>query len=270
VLSDVGQILGGTGGGDSIDGLLNNVRQTASGLVNGVLNDVGCTTGSGPIGNVLDGVGGDLLDGVVGGGGLLKGTPLDGLQGNGALVSTNLLRGDDSSPSSLVQVGAGTGPSKGLINVDVASNRGDAQQPCGAPESNPLIDTDIGPKTSGNGLNLDLLGANRDSSGALVDADVGQHQGPSLVDINLGTAADQFHFPSLSGVGVDSLVGDVSQLLGGASSPSGPCGPNPSPCTEGAGSSAADLGGIGILDGIDTHTIDVGHLVNNPLHGALA
>ena len=68
--------------------------------------------------NVVDGLGDNVLTGAVGGGGLLAGTPVDGLQGDGALVSSSLLGGDDSSsPSSLVALGAGTDQSQGLVNV---------------------------------------------------------------------------------------------------------------------------------------------------------
>jgi hypothetical protein len=59
-----------------------------------------------------------------------------------------------------------------------------------------------------------LLGAERDSSGALIDADVGQHEGPSLVDVNIGTNANAFQFPSLDGAGLDSLVGEVGDIGG--------------------------------------------------------
>ncbi len=75
-----------------------------------------------------------------------------------------------------------------------------------------MVDTNIGPDTSGNGVVADLLGAERDSSGSLIDADVGQHQGPSLATINAGTAADQFQFPALDGTGLDSLVGEIGPL----------------------------------------------------------
>ena len=53
---------------------------------------------------------------------------------------------------------------------------------------------------------------NRDSSGALIDGDIGQHDGPSLVDANVGTNADAFQFPSLDGAGLNSLVGEVGGI----------------------------------------------------------
>ena len=48
----------------------------------------------------------------------------------------------------------------------------------------------------------------------MVDGDVGQHQGPSLVDANVGTSADLFQFPSLDGAGLDLLVGEVGGIGG--------------------------------------------------------
>jgi hypothetical protein len=162
---------------------------------------------TGMVGGLLDAVGGDVVNGAVGGSGLLAGTPLAGIQGDGALASTNAMRDDDSSSSSLLQVGAGTDPSAGLINIDAASNRDTSQ-------SNHIVDTEIGPQTSGNGVGADVLGADRDSSGSLIDADAGQHDGPSLVSANIGTNADQFQFPSLDGGGLDSLIGEVGPIAG--------------------------------------------------------
>jgi hypothetical protein len=207
IVSDAGQTVGAIGNGGSINDVVDAVGQGTATLLADVLHDVNGATGNGVVGDILSGVGGDIVNGVVGGGGLLDGTPLAGLQGNGALVAADVLRGDDSSPTDLLQVGAGTDPSKGLLNIDVASNR------CSS-DSNHVIDTDIGPQMSGNGITADLLGASPSSMGALIDVDAGQHAGPSLVNVNIGTAADQFRFPSLAGVGADSLVGEVGSLPG--------------------------------------------------------
>jgi hypothetical protein len=56
-------------------------------------------------------------------------------------LSGNLLRADDSSPSSLVQIGAGTDSSHGLIEVTAAGNRDQA-------ESGHIVDTNVGPDNS--------------------------------------------------------------------------------------------------------------------------
>src|SRR5262249_27163747 len=122
--------------------------------------------------------------------------------------SANSLRGDDSSTSSLLQTGVGSDLTKSLLNVDAASDRSTS-------ESNHIVDTDVGPQTTGSGVQADLLGANRDSSGALVDADVGQHQGPARAAVNAPTAADSFKTPSLDGAGLDSRVGEIGQPGGG-------------------------------------------------------
>ena len=72
-------------------------------LVDAVRGDIDSVTSNGIVGNVVDGLGDSVLTGAVGGGGLLAGTPVDGVQGDGALVSSSLLGGDDSSsPSSLI------------------------------------------------------------------------------------------------------------------------------------------------------------------------
>ncbi|MET0923162.1 MAG: hypothetical protein ABWY47_08500, partial [Xanthobacteraceae bacterium] len=159
----------------------------------------------------------------------------------------------------------GNDPSDGLINVDAASDRSTS-------ESNHVVNTDIGPQTSGNGVNADLAGAERDSSGALIDGDVGQHEGPSLVDANVGTNADQFNFPSLDGAGLDSLVGEVGGIgdVGGID-----LGGNPGnggtllPISVGVdGQVLADVDLSGTASAGDT-TVDQGTdvMLNTPLHG---
>jgi hypothetical protein len=80
--------------------------------------------------------------------------------------------------------------------------------------SNQLVDTNVGPSTTGNGITADLLGAPADSSDSLIDADAGQHQGESLVVVNAANNADQFQFPALDGIGADSLVGETGDLAG--------------------------------------------------------
>jgi len=265
VVSDLGQTAGAVTKGGGIDGVLGAVGSGAGNLVDGVLNAVDGATGTGLIGSVLDGLGDNVVNGAVGGAGLLAGTPLAGLQGDGALVSSNILNGgDSSSPSSLIQVGAGTDQSSGLINVDAASNRDTS-------ESNNMVDTNVGPQSSGNGVTADLLGANNDSSGALIDGDIGQHDGPSLVGVNAGTAADQFQFPALDGTGLDSLVGEVGQLPGNPIGDVG--GGDLLPVSAGLdGHALLDVGTDGTL-GLGDNSVNTDGtqiMVNTPLHGALA
>src|SRR5262249_34483070 len=189
-----------------------------------------------------------------------------GLQGDGALASSNVLRGDDSSPSSLIQVGAGTDQSQGPINIDAASNRD-------ASESNHIIDTDVGPQTSGSGVSADLLGGNTGSSGALVDGDIGQHDGPSLVSVNAGTAADQFQFPALDGAGLDSLVGEVGAAPPGTPDLGGISGGDLLPATAGVdGHALLDVGADGTLGAGDNHLADGGTqiMLNTPPTSSLA
>ena len=145
---DVGNLGGTVGaiGSGNIDGILNAVGADAGNLVDGLLDTV---AGDGSVvGNLLNTLGPDVLNGAVGGTGLLDGTPLEGLQGDGGLLSGNIMRDDDSSSSSTAQVGVGNDPSDGLINVDAASDRSTS-------ESNHVINTDVGPQTSGNGINAD-------------------------------------------------------------------------------------------------------------------
>jgi hypothetical protein len=140
--------------GGSPSDVLDAVGSAAGTLADSALHDVNAITGSGAVGDVVGGVGNDIVTGALGGGGLLAGTPLAGVTGDGALVSGNLLRADDSSPSSLVQVGAGTDSSHGLLEVTAAGNRDQA-------ESGHLVDTNTGPDSSSNGVTADLLGATR-------------------------------------------------------------------------------------------------------------
>jgi hypothetical protein len=209
---------------------------------------------------VVDGLGDNVLTGAVGGGGLLAGTPVDGLQGDGALVSSSLLGGDDSSsPSSLIELGAGTDQSQGLVNVDAASDRGGSG-------SNDLVDTNIGPNSSDNGVNANLLGSSQDS-GALLDADAGQTQQAPLATVDAGTNADQFQFPALAGTGVDSLVGETGQLAGDVVTAD--TGDGLLPLSAQADDTAiADISGP---DGVLSSPTDDGtHVaVNTPLQGAL-
>jgi hypothetical protein len=261
VVADAGQTVGALGDGGSLDNVLNATSQGAGSLIDDVLNTAGSATGSGIIGGVVDGLGNDVVDGTVGGAGLLDGTPLDGLQGDGALISTNLLRGGDSSSESLLQVGAGTDQSKGLIDVSAAGSND-------APGSNNIIDANAGPSTSGNDANATLLGANPDSTAGLINLDAGQHEGPTLATIDAGTNADQFSFPALDGTGADALVGEVGQIAG---DPTGDIGGQLLPASVAVdGNVLADVDAIGTLG--DTTVSDGTHIDLNttPLQGALA
>jgi hypothetical protein len=260
---DVGNLGGTVGaiGSGNIDGILNAVGADAGNIVDGLLDTV---AGDGSVvGNLLNTLGSDVVNGAVDGTGLLDGTPLEGLQGDGGLLSGNIMRGDDSSSSSSAQVGVGNDPSDGLINLDAASDRSTS-------ESNHVVNTDVGPQTSGNGINADVAGADRDSSGALIDGDVGQHEGPSLVDANVGTNADQFNFPSLDGAGLDSLVGEVGGIgdVGGIGGNPGNGG-SLMPISVGVdGQVLADVDLSGSASAGDT-TVDQGTdvMLNTPLHG---
>jgi hypothetical protein len=264
VVADAGQTVGALTNGGNLGDVLGAVSQGTGSLVDDVLNAAGSATGSGIVGGVVDGLGDNVLNGAVGGAGLLKDTPLDGLQGDGALISSNLLRGDDSSSASLLQVGAGTDQSKGLIDVSAAGSHD-------APGSNNIIDANAGPSTSSNGADASLLGANPDSTASLINLDAGQHQGPTLATVDAGTNADQFSFPALNGTGADSLVGQVGQDVGQiAGSPTGDIGGAVLPASVAVdGNALADIGATGTLG--DTTVSDGTHIdLNTPLHGALA
>jgi hypothetical protein len=175
-------------------------------LVDSALNDVNSATGGGTVGDIVDGLGHDIVTGTVGGGGLLAGTPLAGVNGDGALVSGNLLRADDSSSSSLLQAGAGTDSSHGLLEVTASGNRDQA-------ESGHIVDTNVGPDdSSGNGVTADLLGANPGGANPTLDADAGQHAGASLVTVNAGNTADQIQIPAIGGI---EDGGNVNGVLDG-------------------------------------------------------
>jgi hypothetical protein len=258
-VSDVSQPAGAIANSGSLDGVLNAVGNGAGNLVDDVLGAVDGASGNGIVGSILDGLGDNVVNGALGGTGLLSGTPLNGIQGDGALLGTGLLHADDSSSSNLIEVQGGTDTSHGLINVNAAGDRSQS-------ESNHLVDTNIGQDSSGNGIVADLLGAERDSSGALVDADAGQHQGASLVTLNAGTTADQFQFPSLDGAGLDSLVGEIGAL------PDDPVGGGDLlPLSVGVdGHALIDIGADGTVDTGDTHIDDGTHImVNTPLQGSL-
>jgi hypothetical protein len=250
IVAGAGQAVDTVMAGGSVSNILDGTGNSTGNLVDAVRSDVDTVTSTGAVGNAMDGLGDNILTGSVGGGGLLADTPLAGAQGDGALLSTSALQSNDSSSSSLIQAGAGTDQSQGLINVDAASNgSGDG--------SHDVVDTNIGPSSSDNGANANLLGSSQDS-GSLIDADAGQSQSSPLVTADAGTNADQFQFPALAGTGVDSLVGETGQLSG-------------DPVSVDTGDSllpaslAAVSGPDGVLDGGDgTH---VG--VDAPLQGAL-
>lgn len=253
VLTSVVDPLLGGDGNVSLDGLLDAVGDTAGGLVDGVLEAV---TGDGsPLGGVLDTLGGDILGGTVGGSGLLAGTPLEGLTGDGAAVSTGVMHGDDPGASGLLQLVAGNDPSSGLLNIDAASEDG-------VSESGQIVALQAGPQTSGSGLEADLLGAERDSSGSLADVGIGQHDGPSVVDINALTAADSFEFPALNGTGLDSLVGAIGVPVPGG-------GDGVLPVSIGLdGDAVIDIGADGLIDLASQQQIESGTdvMLNTPFH----
>ena len=267
VVSAAGQAVDTVAAGGSVGDVLNGAGNDAGTLIDAVRSDIDSATSNGIVGNVVDGLGDNVVTGAVGGGGLLAGTPLDGLQGDGALVSSNLLQGgDSSSPSSLIELGAGTDQSQGLLNVDAASDRGGSGSGSG---SNDLVDTNIGPSSSDNGVNANLLGSSQDS-GALIDADAGQTQQAPLATVDAGTNADQFQFPALAGTGVDSLVGKTGQLPGDIVTAE--TGDGLLPLSAEANDTAlADISGPdGVLDspsGDGTHVAV--NTVDTPLQGAL-
>jgi hypothetical protein len=198
--------VGTVANGGSPTGVLDAVGSAAGTLVDSALNDVNSATGGGTVGDIVDGLGHDIVTGTVGGGGLLAGTPLAGVNGDGALVSGNLLRADDSSSSSLLQAGAGTDSSHGLLEVTASGNRDQA-------ESGHIVDTNVGPDdSSGNGVTADLLGANPGGANPTLDADAGQHAGASLVTVNAGNTADQIQIPAIGGI---EDGGNVNGVLDG-------------------------------------------------------
>ncbi len=244
-------VLGGQGN-ISLDGLLDAVGGATGGLVDGLLEQVAGDDSL--VGGALNAIGDDILGGTVGGSGLLAGTPLAGLVGDGALLSTGVMQGDNSASSGLLQLGAGNDPSRGLLNIDAASEDG-------VSESGHIVGLQAGPQTSGTGLETDLLGAERDSSGSLVDGGIGQHDGPSVVDINALTAADSFEFPALNGAGLDSLVGTIGVPVGGGEG-------NLLPVSIGLdGETAIDIGAEGLID-VGGQTVQSGTdvMLNTPFH----
>lgn len=143
--------------------------------------------------------------------------------------------------------------------MDAASDRG-------ASGSNDLLDTNIGPNSSDNGIKANLLGASQDA-GALLDADAGHTQQASPITVDAATSADQFQFPALAGTGVDSLVGETGQLSGDLVTTDTGDGLLPL-SAQVDDTSIADISGPdGLLDspmGDGTHVV-----VNTPLQGAL-
>jgi len=258
IVSDVGQTAGAVANGGSVDGILNAVGNGAGNPVDGVPGVADGATGSGTVGGILDGLGGNVVNGAVGGTGLLSGTPIKSIQGDGALLGTGLLHGDDSSAANLIELSGGTDGTHGLINVNAAADRS-------ASESNHVVDTNIGPDSSGSGIAADLLGANQDHAASLIDADAGQHQGASLLTVNTGTAADQFQFPALDGTGLDSLVGEMG------TPPDKSVGGDLLPLSADVdGHALIDFGADGALDSGGTQVNDGTQItVNTPLHGAL-
>jgi hypothetical protein len=253
--------VGGIENGGNVNGVLDGVGGETGSLVDGGLNTVGQATGTGTVGGVADGLGNDLVDGTVGGAGLLAGTPLAGTQGDGALVNGDALHADTSSSSSLVQVDAGTDQSQGLLDVTAAGNHN-------PPASNDLIDTNTGPNTPGNGATADVLGASPETPSPTVDADAGQHAGDPLVTMNAANNADQFQFPALNGAGADSLVGETGQLSGISAGDS--AGGDVLPLTVQADDVVlSDIGGGALEPGANPANEGTQVVVHTPLQGAL-
>src|SRR5262249_15680318 len=146
---------------------------------------------------------------------------------------------------SLLQIGAGTDTSHGLIEVTAAGNRDQA-------ESGHIVDSNVGPdNSSGNGVTADLLGATPGGANPTVDADAGHHAGASLVTVNAGNTADQIHIPALDG---------VSPHLGGIASPLPGVG-DPVP---GVTQTVAGLDNGGNVNGVlDAAGHDTGSLVDS-------
>lgn len=253
--------VGGIENGGNVNGVLDGVGGETGSLVDGGLNTVGQATGTGTVGGVADGLGNDLVNGTVGGAGLLAGTPLAGTQGDGALVNGDALHADTSSSSSLVQVDAGTDQSQGLLGVTAAGNHN-------PPASNDLIDTNTGPNTPGNGATADVLGASPETPSPTVDADAGQHAGDTLVTMNAANNADQFQFPALNGAGADSLVGETGQLSGISAGDS--AGGDVLPLTVQADDVVlSDIGGGALEPGANPANEGTQVVVHTPLQGAL-
>jgi hypothetical protein len=253
--------VGGIENGGNVNGVLDGVGGETGSLVDGGLNTVGQATGTGTVGGVADGLGNDLVNGTVGGAGLLAGTPLAGTQGDGALVNGDALHADTSSSSSLVQVDAGTDQSQGLLDVTAAGNHN-------PPASNDLIDTNTGPNTPGNGATADVLGASPETPSPTVDADAGQHAGDPLVTMNAANNADQFQFPALNGAGADSLVGETGQLSGISAGDS--AGGDVLPLTVQADDVVlSDIGGGALEPGANPANEGTQVVVHAPLQGAL-
>jgi hypothetical protein len=245
--------------GGSPSDVLDAVGSAAGTLVDSALNDVNAITGSGTVGDIVDGLGHDIVTGTVGGGGLLAGTPLAGVTGDGALLSGNLLRADDSSPSSLLQIGAGTDSSHGLLDVTAAGNRDQA-------ESGHLVDTNVGPDSSSNGITADLLGATPGGASPTIDADVGQHAGASLVTVNAANTADQIQIPAIGGI---ENGGNVNDVLDGAGSGTGALvdsGLNALGQTTGSGAVGNVVDGLG-NDLVNGTVGGAGLLTGTPLDG---
>jgi hypothetical protein len=245
--------------GGSPSDVLDAVGSAAGTLADSALHDVNAITGSGAVGDVVGGVGNDIVTGALGGGGLLAGTPLAGVTGDGALVSGNLLRADDSSPSSLVQVGAGTDSSHGLLEVTAAGNRDQA-------ESGHLVDTNTGPDSSSNGVTADLLGATPGGASPTVDADVGQHAGASLVTVNAANTADEIPIPAVGGIENGGNVNGVLDGVGGETGSLVDGGLN----TVGQATGTGTVGGVADVLGndlVDGTVGGAGLLAGTPLAG---
>jgi hypothetical protein len=245
--------------GGSPSDVLDAVGSAAGTLADSALHDVNAITGSGAVGDVVGGVGNDIVTGALGGGGLLAGTPLAGVTGDGALVSGNLLRADDSSPSSLVQVGAGTDSSHGLLEVTAAGNRDQA-------ESGHLVDTNTGPDSSSNGVTADLLGATPGGASPTVDADVGQHAGASLVTVNAANTADEIPIPAVGGIENGGNVNGVLDGVGGETGSLVDGGLN----TVGQATGTGTVGGVADVLGndlVDGTVGGAGLLAGTPLDG---
>ena len=207
VVSAAGHAVDTVAGGGGIGDVLNGAGNDVGNLVDAVRGDIDSVTSNGVVGNVVDGLGDSVLNGAVGGGGLLADTPLDWTAGRWCA--------GEQQPAPGRQLLAVEPHSARCRHRSIAGpvERGRGQRCAVASGSNDLVDTNIGPSSSDNGVNANLLGASQDS-GALIDADAGHTQQASPITVDAATNADQFQFPALAGTGADSLVGETGQLPG--------------------------------------------------------
>ena len=261
LVSDAVQTVGAIGDAGSIDGILNAAGDGTGALIDDAL---GTVAGNGTVGGVLDAIGGDLATGTVGGAGLLAGTLLAELQGDGALISGNALRGDDSSSSSLIEAGAGTDQSQGLINLDAASNRNTSKSttsstPMSARKRRAMASPPICSAPTG------IRPAHWSTATSASTKDRRWSMPMSAPMRN------SFQFPSLDGSGLDSLVGEVGGIgdIPGVGDVPGVGGTDLLPISAGVdGNVLAQVDLTGDVSAGDNNIDDGTHImVNTPLQG---